>query len=55
MIPNMLNANNYPPNERVPTRFIVGFDIGDHSGQVGAKVGSMHWGAVPQGRWVGDL
>jgi hypothetical protein len=51
----MLNAENYPPNQPVPKNFVVGFDIDSSNGQVGGRVGSMHWGAAPQGRWVGEL
>ncbi|KAI9638211.1 uncharacterized protein MKK02DRAFT_42599 [Dioszegia hungarica] len=55
ILSTMLNAENYPPNQPVPKNFVVGFDIDSSNGQVGGRVGSMHWGAAPQGRWVGEF
>jgi hypothetical protein len=51
----MLNADNYPPNQPVTNNFFVGFNIDTYNNQAGSRIGSMHWGAAPQGRWVGEL
>ncbi len=54
MIPSMLVYDLYLPSHGART-FTLGMDVFPYNRSPGAPAGTLHWGAVPDGQWVGDL
>ena len=37
------------------TAFTLGIDMTNFTRAADSQAGTIHWGAVPDGKWVGDL